>query len=167
MRPAKISILKLFVILASCASGLGENVWINWSGPTGPAATAQGLYGPYSYRSGATGTLTLGPTLTNVTYTGETISAFSSYSGGNGSFWSSSNNTATPAVTYTSATVPTAPPSNERIAVAGFGIQGGRIAFDQTVTNVAMTLWSLGGIQRGQMTFNQDFSLVSSDKSNY
>ena len=167
MRPTKINVLQLFVFSAFCVGGLGENVWINWNGPTGSTASAQGKYGPYSYYSGATGTLTLGPTLTNVTYTGETLSAFSSYSGGNGSFWTSTNYTATAAQTYTSATVPAGPPNNDRIAVAGFGISGGRIVFDQTVTNVAMTLWSLGGMQEGQMTFNQDFSLVSSDKSTY
>ena len=99
MRPTKINVLQLFVFSAFCVGGLGENVWINWNGPTGSTASAQGKYGPYSYYSGATGTLTLGPTLTNVTYTGETLSAFSSYSGGNGSFWTSTNYTATAAQT--------------------------------------------------------------------
>jgi hypothetical protein len=105
--------------------------------------------------------------VTSVTYSGEVLATYSSYSGGDGSFWSSTNGTATAAQTYTSSTVPAGPSSNDRIAVAGRAISGGSISFGQTVTNVAMTLWSLGGFDLGQMTFNQPFSLVSSDKSPY
>jgi hypothetical protein len=162
-------LVQLLVFSASCAVGFGENVWINWDGPSGSPLTHSGGGFPssYSYYSGATGRLTLGGSLTNVTYRGEVLATQSSYSGGNGSFWDSTNGTATAAQTYTSSTVPAGPSNNDRIAVSGRAISGGSISFDQTVTNVAMTLWSLGGFNLGQMTFNQPFSLVSSDKSTY
>lgn len=109
-------------------------IWTDWV--SGTAGT----------NGSAAGTLTIGPTTVNVTYSGE-ISFLITGAGTN--YWA-------PSAPYISPTVDNAPPASDIIALSQTGSK--TLTFSQAIDNLFFGIVSLNG---NGYRFNQDFEIVS------
>lgn len=153
--------------------------WMNWTAPGSyPSrfnnAPTQPGGAPYDYINGATGSLTLPDnTVVGVTLTGEVMqyscfaAAITSCQTG---WWRSQGgwgpNAAYAAGTFTSAKVPTVPNNANLITQAGYvpSVARHTLTFSQPVTNIVMTVASLGGTAGlSAYRFDEDFTLLSQD----
>jgi len=142
--------------------------WVSWTDPVTYPSTGVG----YTYTNGTNGTLNLpdGVTNVNVTLTGEVIN-FSCFAGSIAGcppgYWRTQGgwSGAAPAGTFTSANVPGVPTNANMLAMAGYvpAVAQHTLTFDQPVTNIVMTIFSLGGTSTGVSAyeFDQDFTLLS------
>ncbi len=156
------------------AAALAQTVnWVSWTAPSAPQYPNSYAPQGYTYRDGVSGSLLLADnaTVVNTTLTGEVIN-FSCFGNTisdcppgywrNEGGWSGS----APANTFTSTNVPALPTNANMLAMAGYvpAVARHTLTFDRPVTNIVMTIFSLGGTPgNSAYKFDQDFTLLSQD----
>lgn len=130
----KIIKVMLFTATAALTMSAAPVIWVDWNG---------GTTGP---NGSATGTLDIGGTIVDVTYTGE-IAFLQTGSG---------TNYYNPSAPYISSTVDNAPPAAEMIALSQASQK--TLTFSQPVDNLFFAVVSLNG---NGYQFDSDFEIVS------
>lgn len=143
------------------------NNWATWTLPSSYPYVATGGAISSRYASGAVGSVVnpVGGATINLTLSGE-VNSTSSTSTGN---WSSTYPSGTtPTSTYGSAHVSTLP-AGAMITQTGYttdALKAHTLTFSSTVSNVLMSIWSLGGGSSvSALTFSQPFQILSSNGS--
>ncbi len=181
-RSTVLPVIATLAVAASASAGVGTS-WISWSAPASYDSTANvtpwGAAGDYTYASTATGTITM-PDQSQVTATlsGEVVNptSWSSWAGASSiygapsgfasvagtttaDFWST--RPATDANTFNSANA-TAPTNGDHIGVIGYGTLTQTITFSAPVTNIVMSIYSMGSSSvPASWDFNQNFDILS------
>lgn len=151
--------------------------WMQWTAPAGYPANYTGGPTPYAYVNGASGLLTLpDSSVVTVALTGE-VAEYSCFetliTSCPAGWWRSTArgwgpNTQYPVGTFTSANVPTVPNTANLVTQAGYvpSVARHTLTFSQPVTNIVMTIVSLGGTTgQSAYQFDQDFMLLSQHPS--
>lgn len=156
--------------LIPVSAAAGDTNWVDWTLPPSPPfyETNPPTPSPTTYYLSATGSAInpLDGTTIVVTHTGET----NSLSSNGWAYWTDDDgNTSRPSASYISPISPNAPVNNvtDIIVHTGYTSDGNnhKLAFSKPVSNIAMALWSFGGVTTGaaSITFSQPFVILSSN----
>lgn len=149
------------------------NNWVNWTAPGSYSSTANtapvsGWWGTsYSYAPTLSGNLTLpDSSVVTVILSGEVVgsggaSEFTSGGPGTWAYWGGNPSA------FVSDNVPALPPTNTRIALAGWGAATQTLTFSAPVSNITMIIGSLGSPGTpATWTFNQPIVVLSDGSVN-
>ena len=166
----------LVIALAAVSASRAELIttsWVNWTPPGSYSSTANtqpvsGWWGTsYAYAPTLSGSLTLpNSSVVNVTLSGEVVgqggaSLFTSGGPGTWQYWGGNPSA------FVSANVPSLPPTDTRIALAGWGAATQTLTFSAPVSNITMIIGSLGSPGRpATWTFNQPVAVLSDGSVN-
>ena len=150
------------ISLQSASAAL--NSWVNWTGAPGSYnLTMSTGASNLNYANSASGTLfdpNTNSTI-NVTYSGEVYS-LSEFNNTNGTNWFANTGT------YLNSVVSTLPPRGNFIAVTGYSGLTNTLTFSSPVTNLLMSIGSLGNTgTQGRLVFNRNAVVVSSGQGLY
>lgn len=167
-RVSRSSLLALALLAGAETGAQVTNNWVNWTAPASYSSTAittpaSGWWGTdYNYAPGLTGSLTLpDSSVVGVTLSGEVVgeggaSLFTSGGPGTWAYWGG-----TPSA-FVSANVPSLPPTDTRIALAGWGSATQTLTFSAPVSNLILIIGSLGSPGTpATWTFNQPVDVLS------
>lgn len=164
---ATATLIALSFLAGAETSAQVTNNWVNWTAPASYSSTAvttpvSGWWGTdYNYAPSLTGSLTLpDSSIVGVTLSGEVVgegaSVFTSGGPGTWAYWGGSPSA------FVSANVPSLPPTDTRIALAGWGTATQTLTFSAPVSNLVLIIGSLGSPGTpATWTFNQSVDVLS------